>query len=561
VVVSSFVVAPLVSVPLALALAYLTYERRVPGTWFFIMILVVTVLRELARAELVLTSNMNGQVLCTKLIAVVNHLTPVLWLLFALTYSAPRRKIRTGVLVLFWVIPVTGILLMVTNDWHHLVWRSITRASGTPGASLVLTHGPWFLIAAIYGFVFLLSGILIMIRAFTRFPVYYRGQVAVIFLAVICYGASNAIYDIGFSPFPALDLTSIGVAAAEGIWLWGIFRFRIFGLLPVARDLVIDSMSDGVIVLDTMRRIVDINPAALGMLGASEASPIGREIREVWKDWPDLEEVALPAAPGITREICAPGDTAFYFEVRTVPLLPRPHQASGMLVLLRDVTDRRRAEAALQSANAELQAQLAENLMLQERLRAEAIRDPLTNLYNRRFLYETLYRELAHASRERLPLAVVMIDIDRFKELNDRHGHQAGDVVLQALAKLLLASTRAEDVVCRYGGEEVVIVLPGAGLADAMRRVETWREDFAHLEVPFEARRLTATFSAGVADFPLAGRSGEDLLRVSDQALYAAKHAGRNCVVAWQATADMHAGPRQALARATTRARSTSGLP
>jgi diguanylate cyclase (GGDEF)-like protein len=289
------------------------------------------------------------------------------------------------------------------------------------------------------------------------------------------------------------------------------------------------------------------------MLGVSAISLIGRRMSDVLQDWPDLQEVATLADRSITREIRAPGTAVSYFEVQTVPLIPRRNQSSGVLMLLRDITDRTQAEVALQAANARLQAQLAENLILQERLREEVIRDPVTHLYNRRFLQETLFRELAHAGREGLPLAVVMLDVDHFKRLNDQYGHQAGDMVLQALAELLLNTTRGEDVVCRYGGEEFAVVLPGASLSNAMRRAEEWRADFERLQVPCAALSLSATFSAGVADFPAAGRSGDDLLGAADQALYIAKRAGRNRVVAWNAAEPPGAPARERMGEVAVR--------
>ena len=539
----------LVSIALAVPLAYLAHERRVPGANVFSMILIGTVVREVARAEITSTASTAGKLFCVELAAAANCLTPPLWFLFAFAYSAPRLRLPPRVLALLWTIPVALIILIFINGWRHLFWHSVTRSSPAADASLILVRGPLFAVALAYGAFCLLAGLAIMARTFTRLPAYYRGQAAVMVVAVLCYGVSNATYQLSLAPVSRSNLTTTGFVLAEVIWFWGIFRYRIFDLLPVARDVVVESMSDGVIVLDTARRVVDCNQAALRMLGTGEIVPIGRRIDDVWQAWRDLETAATTADHRSTREIRAPGAATSYLEVQTVPVLPRRNHAGGVLLLLRDITDRRQAETALQTANAHLQAQLAENLILQERLREEAIRDPLTGLYNRRFLHETLFRELAHATREGSPLTVVIIDIDHFKRLNDRYGHQIGDLVLQALATLLRTTTRGEDVVCRYGGEEFVIVLPGASLVDAMVRVEVWRADFTRLNLSAEAGRLTATFSAGVADFPAAGRSGDDLIRAADQALYVAKGAGRNRVVAWRAARPLTSPARESVGR------------
>lgn len=190
-----------------------------------------------------------------------------------------------------------------------------------------------------------------------------------------------------------------------------------------------------------------------------------------------------------------------------------------------ELAERQRAEAALRT-------QLAEVERLQTQLREQAIRDPLTHLFNRRYLEETLERELLRARREHRPLGVVMMDIDHFKRLNDTYSHAAGDRMLQALADLLRQHSRGGDVACRYGGEEFLMVLPRAGLEDACRRAEHWRRAFAHLRVAYEGHSLHATLSLGVACYPLHADNPADLIHVADVALYIAKSNGRNQVVA-----------------------------
>ena len=171
------------------------------------------------------------------------------------------------------------------------------------------------------------------------------------------------------------------------------------------------------------------------------------------------------------------------------------------------------------------------NIRLKETLRRQAVRDPLTGLYNRRYLEEALDRDLRRAVRKGAPVGVLILDLDHFKLYNDTHGHIAGDTLLRAFAGYLQESVRAEDIACRYGGEEFALILSDATLDRSLQRAEQIREGTATVSAELGGRRLEGvTVSIGVAALPDHGTSSELLLRAADAALYAAKAAGRNCV-------------------------------
>jgi two-component system, cell cycle response regulator len=179
-----------------------------------------------------------------------------------------------------------------------------------------------------------------------------------------------------------------------------------------------------------------------------------------------------------------------------------------------------------------VQQQLVE---AREAARIQAIRDPLTNLFNRRHMEETLERELGRARRLRVALSVLMLDLDHFKRFNDRAGHPAGDAMLRELASLLQARTRREDVACRYGGEEFILILPGMTLEIARRRGEELRQAVGDFHMSYQGQPLgRITLSVGVACFPEHGTTGEELLGAADEALYWAKEQGRDRVVVYQ---------------------------
>jgi diguanylate cyclase (GGDEF)-like protein len=286
---------------------------------------------------------------------------------------------------------------------------------------------------------------------------------------------------------------------------------------------------DGVIVLDNQNRIVDINPAARKLAMVQPASWIGAPAETLL-----VRQFGLPLAAlqlhSSSFEIQIATDPLTHLEIHVSFLRNRRGQNSGRLILLRDITVRKQVQTELQGAYQQLQSQLVEIRDLQEQLQEQAVRDSLTGLYNRRYLVEMLERELARAARDKTPICLVMIDIDNFKQVNDRFGHKAGDLVLQALGVLFTHFTRRSDIACRFGGEEFILVFPCSTLENSVKRTEELRQEFENLSIHHEGRLVKATFSAGVAEYPAHGGKDEEILASVDRALYVAKAAGRNCV-------------------------------
>ncbi len=236
-----------------------------------------------------------------------------------------------------------------------------------------------------------------------------------------------------------------------------------------------------------------------------------------------------PASPGVTCAHAAACGQACL----CLPLVADGH-AFGLLYL--HASSGQGIPSDVQRLGATLAEQLAlvlGNLKLQETLRTGAERDPLTGLYNRRHLEISLQRELARAQRLGYPVSAVMLDVDHFKDFNDTNGHEAGDAVLREVAQVLRRHTRAEDIACRWGGEEFLLVLPGCAVDDAYAKAEAIREAIAQLRVFCRGNALPqVTASLGIACHPGDGERLEDLINDADAALYHAKTGGRDRVVA-----------------------------
>jgi diguanylate cyclase (GGDEF)-like protein/PAS domain S-box-containing protein len=304
-------------------------------------------------------------------------------------------------------------------------------------------------------------------------------------------------------------------------------RYRVlFEALPVSLQ-----------VVDRDGTILEVNPFHLEHMGRGRttlaeyqgqditkrrsvaAAGLSKEYRDVLEGVPfEKSEVLYPALSG--------GGEG-WFNVRGVPL-KKGGEILGAIYILEDVTVLKKAKDELIQANGMLRTQMEEIRQLQSDLREQVIRDPLTGLHNRRYLDETLDRELARAKREAYQVAFVMIDVDCFKEINDDHGHDAGDVVLKNLARQLTRQTRASDLVCRLGGDEFVLVLPKVNASDALKLAEQYRASFQESVAVLGGQEIRATLSLGVALFPDHGATSRGVIAAADRALYDSKKNGRN---------------------------------
>ena len=221
-------------------------------------------------------------------------------------------------------------------------------------------------------------------------------------------------------------------------------------------------------------------------------------------------------------------DGEIWIEMSSVPFYASDGSINGYQGVGRDVSGRRQHEAELLQSQQRLKNQLHEVAEEKSALQELTMRDSLTGLYNRRFLDAALLRELARAEREGKPLAIIMMDLDYFKNVNDQFGHAAGDKVLMTLADLLKKGARESDLICRYGGEEFVAVMPYVSADQALERAESWRKKLEETLVVCGDFRIFVTLSGGIAVFPDDGNNPGLLLTKADTMLYKSKGSGRN---------------------------------
>ncbi len=663
-------------------LALLVMIRRVkPGGTTFSLLLLSLAAWSLAAALEDGSIDYAFKYSCSKLSYLGIATSPALLLMFALDYSRNSYWLTRRNLPFLWIIPVISIFMAFTNEKHLLLWSSVVPSPGTNGEILVYNHGFYFWVHVAFSYICLLTANFLLIRSALLFTKIVRIQVYMLFLAIVIPWIGNIIYVSGLSPIEGLDLTPISFAVSVILMAWSFFRLQLFGIIPIARDLVIETTSDGILVLDNENRILDINAAAHHLLFTDNTAVIGRNLQEELQSTPRVFAALKSISHGrVEIELKLPQN--MILDVNVTPLSDQNGQANDRILVLRDITELKRIQheereqrllatslsdiasalngirdrnevldrilmevnrvvphdsssialldednmvtfvrfrgyektglervlkrlklnledvytfkkmhqtskplmsndtekdpdwipiknsewirsyvgapiflggktigfinldgrkpglfseksVAWLQAFASHAALAIENARLFERLQQLAITDGLTGLLNLRHFEELASREIQRAARYKKNLSLIVMDIDHFKDVNDRFGHYAGDQTLQQVSKVFVSTFRKIDIIARIGGEEFAILLPETGLDLSVSVAERLRQNIASTETEVAEGIVKVTCSLGVADLQFCPPDLRELMNCADKALYEAKRGGRNQVKLW----------------------------
>ncbi|MFW5688679.1 MAG: diguanylate cyclase [Spirochaetota bacterium] len=426
---------------------------------------------------------------------------------------------------LLWIMPLVMVIGAFTNGLHGLVWPTV-EPSDQFDFVYRYGHGPVFWVGISYQYVVVTVSLVVVAFGVRQRRGIYRQQAVLVFLGLFIAVLGNVVYVAGaLRSFP-LDITPLTLVITTGLLLAGVSRAKLLDLLPAARHRVVEMMPDGLLVVDERLRAIDWNSALLRLWHLDERDLRGSHVSELIPGW--SETVPSPPPDSLNASLREGDEDSIchYIDLEMRRYATRNSKPGGWILLFHDATELRAAELRLQEANARLET-------LNRELARQAVHDGLTGLFNRSYLDEALPRELARAERDGLPIGLLILDIDRFKSVNDEHGHDAGDHVLASVAALVRAQVRAGDIPCRYGGDEIVAVMPGATPEEAILIGERIREAVsrASFSVPGESSHVSVSVSVGVAVFPDDATSSADLFRAADRALYTAKDLGRDRVV------------------------------
>jgi PAS domain S-box-containing protein len=375
-----FMIPLAIAAIISIALAIYAWRRRaMPGTAMLALLTVavaewsVGYLLELGSADL------QTKILWAKIEYFGIVTVPTAWFLFALQRAGRVKWLSRRNLVLFALVPAASVLMAWTNELHNWFWVRIDLVELERGfVGWEATYGWAFWVHTGYAYVLLVLGSFVLLQALFRSPRLYRGQASIMLLSVVTPWVGNvlSVFHIIGLPF---DFTPLGFAVAGLFIAWGLFRFRLLDIVPVARDAVVESMADGVIVVDLQDRVVDVNPTALRMMGCLSSEVVGAPLEEVLSDQTDLIEryrdvtdaraeitLQIESCEGTWGQSLKEGAAERDYELHISPLYSQRDRLTGRLLVLRDVTERKEAERALRA-----QRDLFEGLVSVARATAE----------------------------------------------------------------------------------------------------------------------------------------------------------------------------------------------
>ena len=330
---------------------YAFRSRQQFGALTFALLMTAVTIWSLSYALVLLGADLPTKVLWNKAKYLGVSFLPPLWLMFALRYTERGHLLTRRNIILLLTPGTLALLVVLTNDWHHLWWTELWLDDTGPFLALDSRHGPAYWAHAIVGYVYLLTGLVLHMMAFRHASRLYQWQSSLLAIFALVPLAANILTITHLSPLPG-DLDPFAFALSGLLMAYSIFRHRLLDITPVARRVVVDNMPDGVIVVDTTGRIVDLNPAALAMGELQSSDAIGNRLSKVFHQPGLVEGLGAALQEGIQRSIekevrftSQQGERVVHVSVS--PLTGRRDNVLAHLIVLRDVTQRVRDEEQL----------------------------------------------------------------------------------------------------------------------------------------------------------------------------------------------------------------------
>ncbi|KLU64732.1 putative diguanylate cyclase AdrA [Desulfosporosinus acididurans] len=427
---------------------------------------------------------------------------PALWLVFTFEYN--NKHIGLIEKLCIFMIPFMTFIFRVTNSLNHFYYLSVKVTSNYYFPVLYIEKGPWYWVHALFVTSCFIVANYVYYAVYKKSIGPIRRQGAILLIASLLPWVTVVLDLLNLSPLD-IDYGPFAVTSSVILFFIAFLRYHFLNIKPLARDKAFELTNDGIIVLDTNYNIIDFNPSAVVICNDLRENVIGKDVQVVLGRYKGLVYSILNEA----ESQCDLEDPKGNYRVNTVRILEVNHRQVGYLVTLTDIT---------------------KYVNMMQELNHLASRDALTGVYNRRYFVELSSREIVKAKRYNHALSLIIIDLDYFKQINDTHGHQAGDLVLIEVVKCCRNSIRSIDIFGRFGGEEFVILFPETNLGECNIIAGRILKNIENTIVSYENKHIKITASLGVTGTNfLYNQSLDIFLKKADQALYQAKSEGRNC--------------------------------
>jgi len=351
-----YVFPVIASAAVAAALALNAWHRRPsPGATSFSLLMLAVAEWSLAYALELVSADLPTALFWDNIAWLGAAFAPTLWLVFVLQYTSRARWLTRRNIAILLVEPLVILILVWTNQFHGLLEDNIRLDTSGSFAALVMTYGVWYWINIAYSYLLLFVGavlICMLIQTLVRSSHLYLGQAGALLIAVVAPWVGNALTIFGLNPFPKLDLTPFAFTVTGVAMASSLFLFRLLDIIPVAREAVIESMRDAVIVLDEQNRIVDLNPAAQRLAVCTASKAVGQPFSQVFAAWPELVERYRDVTEADAEVVLGEGEALRYFDLHISPLYRRTGDfaVSGHLIVLNDITEHKQAERSLRES-------------------------------------------------------------------------------------------------------------------------------------------------------------------------------------------------------------------
>jgi PAS domain S-box-containing protein len=338
------------------ALALIPWHRRsAPGAPAFCLLMLVVAEWSLAYALELVSPDLPSTLFWDNVSWLGSVCAPTLWLVFALQYTGRVKWLSRYTVAILVIEPLVTLLLAWTTQSHGLVERNIRLDTSDSFSGLEVTYGSWYWINIAYSYLLLFLGtslIGVFIQRLIRSAHLYLRQASALLIAVVAPWVGNALTIFGWNPLPHLDLTPFAFTITGLAFGWNLFRFRLLDIVPVAREVVIESMDDAVIVVDGQHRIVDLNRVAQRLAGRTASEAVGQPLTQVFSAWPELVERSLNVTEAHAEVVLGEGEALRYFDLHISPLCRRNGQlaVTACLIVLNDITEHKQAERHCEKA-------------------------------------------------------------------------------------------------------------------------------------------------------------------------------------------------------------------